>query len=76
MNNPIMTMLMGQLKIKNPQMYQMLNQGMQNNVNPMELFNQVTKGYSKEQMDNLINQAKSMGFPTEILDQVQNQKQG
>lgn len=52
-------------------MYQMLSQGIQNNINPMDLFNQVTNGYSKEQMDNLINQAKSMGFPPEVLEQVQ-----
>ena len=48
-------------------MYQMLSQGIQNNINPMDLFNQVTNGYSKEQMDNLINQAKRMGFPPEVL---------
>ena len=69
--NTITTMLMNQLKIKKPQMYQMLSQGIQNNINPMDLFNQVTNGYSKEQMDNLINQAKSMGFPPEVLEQVQ-----
>ena len=55
-------------------MYQMLSQGIQNNVNPIELFNQVTTGYSQEQLDNLFNKAKSMGFPTEVLEQVQNQK--
>jgi hypothetical protein len=49
----------------------MLNQGIQNNTNPLDLFNQITKGYSKEQMDNLINQAKNMGFPSEVLEQVQ-----
>ena len=52
-------------------MYQVLSQGMKNNTNPMELFNQITSGYSKEQMDNLINRAKSMGFPSEVLEQVQ-----
>ena len=45
--------------------------GMKNNTNPMELFNQITSGYSKEQMDNLINRAKNMGFPSEVLEQVQ-----
>ena len=49
----------------------MLNQAMQNQNNPMELFKQVTNGYSNEQINNLLNQAKNMGFPQEVLEQVQ-----
>ena len=52
-------------------MYQMLNQGMQNNINPMEMFNQVTGNFTTEQMNNLMQQAKNMGFPEEVLNQVQ-----
>ena len=74
MQNPITTMLMNQLKIKNSQMYQMLSQGIRNNINPMDLFNQVTNGYSKEQLNNLFDKAKSMGFPKEVIEQMQNQK--
>lgn len=55
-------------------MYQMLSQGIRNNINPMDLFNQVTNGYSKEQLNNLFDKAKSMGFPKEVIEQMQNQK--
>ena len=59
------------MKAKNPQMFQMIEQARQNNADPMEMFKEVTKGYSKEQMDSLINQAKNMGFPRDVLDKVQ-----
>ena len=71
MPNQITMMLMNQLKVKNPQMFNMISQAQKNNQNPMELFKQVTNGYSPEQMNNLMTQAKNMGFPTEILEQVQ-----
>ena len=69
--NQILTMLMNQLKVKNPQMAQLINQASQNNVNPMELFKQVTSKYDSKQMENLMTQARNMGFPSEILEQVQ-----
>ena len=56
-------------------MYQLVNQAKQNKVNPMELFGQVTKDYTPEQMDRLFTQAKSMGFPEEIIEKVQNNEQ-
>lgn len=71
MSNQIIEMLMNQLKIKNPKMFQMIDQARQNQDNPMELFKQVTNGYSPEQMTNLINQARNMGFPENVLEQVQ-----
>ena len=52
-------------------MFQMLEKARQNQDNPMELFKQVTNGYSPEQMNNLITQARNMGFPEDILNQVQ-----
>ena len=67
-----MTMLMNQLKMKNPQMFQMLNKAMQNGGNPMEMFKQMTATYTPEQMDSLMAQARNMGFPDEVLNEVQN----
>ena len=52
-------------------MYQFVNQAMQNNINPMDLFKQVTSKYDSKQMENLINQARNLGFPEEVLKQVQ-----
>ena len=53
-------------------MFQIVEQAQKNNTNPMELFKQVTKGYSPEQMQNLMNQARNMGFPEDVLKQIQN----
>lgn len=67
-----MTMLMNQLKMKNPKMFQMLNNAMKNGNNPMEMFKQMTANYTPEQMNNLMSQAKNMGFPDSVLNEVQN----
>ena len=72
MQNQIIQMLMNQLKIKNPQMFQTLEKAIQNKDNPMELFKQVTNGYTPEQMQSLMTQARNMGFPEDILNQIQN----
>lgn len=60
---------MNQLKMKNPQMYQMLSQG---KINPMSLLKQMANNYP-EQMGALFNQAQSIGFPSEVLTEIQNQ---
>lgn len=58
--------------MKNPQMYQMINQAKENQNNPMELFKSVTSNYSSEQMENFYNQAKKMGFSDELIEEVKN----
>lgn len=63
---------MNQLKIKSPQAFQIVNQARNNNSNPLDLFKQITKDYTPEQMDNLFNRAKQMGVPEEALNQLQN----
>jgi hypothetical protein len=40
------------------------------NSNPADLFKQVTRGYSKEQMEQLFNAAKQYGIPEEVIQQV------
>ena len=71
MNNPIMAMLMGQLKIKNPQMANQVQEMIKSNGNPMELFKQVTKNFDDSTRNSFFNQAKQMGFSEELLNQVQ-----
>jgi len=63
---------MNQLKAKNPQMFQVVNQARNSNGNPMDFFKQVTNGYSPEQMNNLFARAKQMGVPDDVLQQLQN----
>lgn len=61
---------MNQLRMKNPQMYQMLSQG---KINPMEILKQMASNSSNEQMQNLFSQAQKLGCPNEILTEIQNQ---
>ena len=50
----------------------MVEKARQNNNNPMELYKQVTSGYSTEQMDNLFNRARQLGVPDDVLKNIQN----
>lgn len=55
-------------------MFQLVEQARKNQSNPMEMFRDVTKNYTPEQMDSLINRARQFGIPEEVLQKVQNQK--
>ena len=70
--NQVMQMMMNQLKAKNPQLFQMVEQARTNQSNPMELFKQVTSKYSPEQMTKFYNQAEQMGFSKDLINQVKN----
>ena len=63
---------MNQLKIKSPQMFQVVEQARNNNGNPMDMFKQITSNYTPEQMNNLFSRAKQFGVPEETLKQLQN----
>lgn len=65
---------MNQLQARNPQMFQMIEQARSKGTNPQEFMKQMMDNVSPEQMQNVLNQAKSMGVPTEVLNQVQNMK--
>jgi len=60
------------VKAKNPQAFRRIEQLMQNQSNPIEIFKQVTNGYSNEQMNNFYNQAKNMGFSDDLINQLKN----
>lgn len=60
------------MKAKNPQAFRRIEQLMQNQSNPIEIFKQVTNGYSNEQMNNFYNQAKNMGFSDDLINQLKN----
>ena len=56
-------------------MYQMVSQARQNQNNPMEMFKQITKDYTPEQMNSFYNQAEKMGVPLELIEQVKSESQ-
>lgn len=74
MQNPILSMLMNQLQGKNPQMFQIINQAQNNGVNPQNMLKQMMGGIDTQQMQNIMQQAKQMGCPDNVLSQLQNLK--
>ena len=72
--NSIINMLMSRLQSKNPQGFQMIQQAMSNGGNPQVMLQQLKSKTQPEQMQSILNQAKQMGCPENILAQIQNMK--
>lgn len=71
---PILSMVMGMLQSKNPQMFQNISQAMNSGQNPQQLVKQVMGNMNTEQKEGLIKQAKQFGVPDNVLSQIQNMK--
>ena len=69
---PIIVMLMNQLQTRNPKMASEIKQAMESGVNPQDFMKQVMGNVSNSDMQQMLQQAKNMGVPPEILNQVQN----
>lgn len=65
---------MGQLQSRNPQMASQIQQAMNNGINPQMLMKQMMGNMNNTQMQNVLNQAKQMGVPDNVLNQIQNIK--
>ena len=48
-------------------MYNLILQAYQKNINPKDLFTQITSGYTDEQKQELFKQAKLYGIPEETI---------
>ena len=70
MQGQMMSMLMNQLKMRNPQMFKMLEQAQKNQNNPQELFKEVTKNYKPEQIENIFNQARKFGIGDDVINKL------
>jgi len=57
-----------------PKELQQVRELMQNNTNPQEILQQMMKGVTPEQKQNLLKQCKNYGVPNNILSQIQNMK--
>ena len=62
-----MEILMGQLKVRNPQAFQIIQQAQKDKNNPEELFKEVTKNYKSEQMEQIFNKARQFGIPEDVI---------
>lgn len=56
--------------MKNPQMFQLIEQARKNQSNPMELFKQITQGRTPEQMEAFYKKAEEMGVPSDVINQI------
>lgn len=63
---------MSQLQMRNPQMFQTINQAKNNGTNPQDMLKQIMGNSNPQQLQNIMQQAKSMGCPDNILNQIQN----
>ena len=72
MPNQLMTMLMNQLKMRNPQVFQMVEQARKNNSDPMDMFRQITSNYKPEQLNSLFDRAKQLGVPDDYIKELRN----
>lgn len=70
----LMKSLMTQLQNNNPQMANEIKGLLDGTKNPQDIVKQVISGFSPYQKQNVLNQARSMGIPAEIIEQVQNMK--
>ena len=61
-----------QLQTKNPRGYQTINQMISSNANPMPLIQQFFGNAKPEMKQGLLQQAKQLGCPDNILSQIQN----
>ena len=71
-NNPIVSMLMNQIKMKDPQNYQSLNQLMNSGGSPEQILQQEMKKRTPQEIQQVLIQAKQLGVPENILAQIQN----
>ena len=65
---------MGQMKAQNPAMFQKINKLKNSNIDPKNLVKQIIGNSTPEQMQGILNQAKSLGVPDNILAQIQNMR--
>lgn len=66
--------MMGQLRSVNPQMYQSINQAMNNGVDPREFMKQISQNATPEQMQEVLVKSRQLGVSDDVLRQVQNNK--
>ena len=72
--NMITQMLLNQLKVKNPQGYQAVQNLIRNNQNPEAILQQMMSQATPEQKENLFKQCKNYNVPDNILSKIQNMK--
>lgn len=70
MQGQLIQMLMNQLKAKNPQMFQLVEEARRNQKNPKDLFREITSKNSPEQMQSFYKQAEQLGFSPDLLNEL------
>ena len=58
------------MKARNPQLVQMVEQAQKNQNNPVEVFKQITKEKTPEQMEGFYKQIEQMGFSPDVINKL------
>ena len=70
--NPLMQVLMNQLKMTNLNGFNFVNNIMQNGGNPDEIAKQIMGNMNPQQRQFIINRAKGYGCPDNYINQIKN----
>lgn len=70
----VLNMLLKQFQNNNPQVVNEVNQVISSNKNPKDIVLQTISGFSPQQKQTILNQARGLGIPTNIIEQLQNMK--
>lgn len=68
--NPLMQVLMNQLKFRNSNGFNFVNNIMQNGGNPEAIAKQIMGNMNPEQRQYILNQAKGYGCPDNFINQI------
>ena len=71
MKSQIANMLMGQLKMLNPSQANTIQEMINNKNNPNEIFKQIMKDKTPQQMEQFFTFAKQYGVPENVIEQAQ-----
>ena len=74
MSQPLQTILLNQMRARNPQSYNAIMEAQQKGTTPQEMVKQMMQNVSPEQTQQILNQAKYLGVPDEVIQQIQNIK--
>ena len=72
MQNPLAIMMLNQLKMRNPQAYQMVSKAIENNGNPQDMLKEITSKYDDKTKQQFVKQAEQFGFTKEYIKDVIN----
>lgn len=74
MNAPLQTILLNQMRAKNPEGYKAVIEAQSKGTSPQQLVREMMQKASPEQIQQMVSQAQSIGVPDSVIQELQNFK--